>query len=97
MRKLLLLSGLILFSFGQAYTANASFCKGSPFARSGNSYDRFAYRYRQPCYYPYYNSGYWKPTSYLRKRPRFHYDIPPYYPAWGYPSPSALSRRWGGQ
>lgn len=94
MRKLILLSTFILYCLGMSYEANASFCTGSPYARSGNPYDRFAYRYRQPCYYPYYNSGYWKPTSLLRKRPRFHYDIPRYYPAWGYPSPSALARRW---
>lgn len=43
--------------------------------------DPYAYRYEPRGYYPYYNSGYWRPAGYV-KRP--HYVLPRYYPAWGY-------------
>lgn len=79
--SLLLLVSLLPFSFD----AEARFCGASPFARSGSGYDRYTYRYRKACYYPYYNSGYWKSASILRMRPRPYYKIPRYYPAWGYP------------
>lgn len=46
--------------------------------------DPYAYEYRPPGYYPYYNSGYWRPAEEMRK-PRPYYVQPPYYPAWGYP------------
>ena len=51
--------------------------------------DRFAYRYARPSYYPYYNSGYWRPTRELRYRAAYLHPYPPlprYYPAWGYPN-----------
>ena len=46
--------------------------------------DRYPYVYDPPRYYPYYNSGYWRPAWQMRK-PRPYYVQPPYYPAWGYP------------
>lgn len=52
--------------------------------------DPYAYRYVQPRYYPYYNSGYWRPTHLVKKR-RAHYRLPRYYQAWGYPKRSAKS------
>lgn len=56
--------------------------------------DPYAYRYEPRGYYPYYNSGYWKPASEMRKRKRPYYEHPAYYPAWGYPSPSYRHRAW---
>ncbi|MFA5899952.1 MAG: hypothetical protein WC829_12670 [Hyphomicrobium sp.] len=46
--------------------------------------DRYPYVYEPPRYYPYYNSGDWRPAAEMR-RPRPYYQEPPYYPAWGYP------------
>jgi hypothetical protein len=46
--------------------------------------DRYPYVYEPPRYYPYYNSGDWRPAAEMR-RPRPYYVQPPYYPAWGYP------------
>jgi hypothetical protein len=46
--------------------------------------DRYPYVYDPPRYYPYYNSGDWRPAWQMR-RPRPYYIQPPYYPAWGYP------------
>ena len=46
--------------------------------------DPYAYRPEHRGYYPYYNSGYWRPAHEMRNRPRPHYEIPKYYPAWGY-------------
>jgi hypothetical protein len=44
--------------------------------------DPYAYRYVPKGYYPYYNSGYWKPASqFYRERPNF--PLPEYYEAWG--------------
>lgn len=47
-------------------------------------FDPYGYRYVQPRYYPYYNSGYWRPAHEVRKRPP-HFQLPRYYQAWGYP------------
>lgn len=45
--------------------------------------DPYAYRSEARGYYPYYNSGYWRPAAEVRHaRPR--YVLPKYYPAWGY-------------
>jgi len=46
--------------------------------------DRYPYVYEPPRYYPYYNSGEWRPAHEMRQ-PRPYYQQPPYYPAWGYP------------
>ena len=56
--------------------------------------DPYAYRYEPRGYYPYYNSGYWKPAHVMRKRKRRHYVHPPYYEAWGYPDPYYRHRAW---
>jgi hypothetical protein len=50
--------------------------------------DPYAYRASPRGYYPYYNSGYWRPTAELRYRRaccRPYSALPPYYQAWGYP------------
>lgn len=43
--------------------------------------DPYAYRYVPRGYYPYYNSGYWRPVGQVRKGQ--HGPLPPYYKAWG--------------
>lgn len=43
--------------------------------------DPYAYQYEPRGYYPYYNSGYWRPNC-LQCAPR--YQHPPYWAAWGY-------------
>lgn len=58
--------------------------------------DPYAYRYRKPRYYPYYNSGYWRSAREMRKRRRY-YAQPRYYSAWGYSKPGYRAlrhRRW---
>jgi hypothetical protein len=49
-------------------------------------YDPRSWYYRQPRYYPYYNSGYWVPREYMRYRYRYSYYGPRYryFPAWGF-------------
>jgi hypothetical protein len=49
-------------------------------------YDRRSWYYREPRYYPYYNSGYWVPRPEMRYRYRYKYVGPQYryFPAWGY-------------
>lgn len=44
--------------------------------------DPYAYRAEPRGYYPYYNSGYWRPAHELRKA-RPHYARPKYYRSWG--------------
>ena len=53
--------------------------------------------YYQPSprgYYPYYNSGEWRPASELRYRYRRQYEFPPYYQAWGYPQADYDHKTW---
>lgn len=61
----------------------------SPDGHGGYRYDPRSWYYRQPGYYPYYNSHYWVPRSEMRYRYRYLYYGPKYryYPAWGYPRP----------
>lgn len=54
--------------------------------------DPYAYRYEPRRYYPYYNSGYWRP-AYQVRRQRL-YALPPYYQAWGYPNRYYVRRGW---
>jgi hypothetical protein len=57
--------------------------------------DPYAYRYEPRGYYPYYDSGYWKPAHVMRKQKRRrHYARPPYYQAWGYPDRHYRHRAW---
>ena len=53
--------------------------------------DPYAYRPATRGYYPYYNSGYWRPAGYRTVRP--HYELPKYYPAWGY-TKQWHNRKW---
>jgi hypothetical protein len=45
--------------------------------------DPYAYRPAHRGYYPYYNSGYWRPAHEMRHRHRPHYVLPKYQPGWG--------------
>lgn len=59
--------------------------------------DRYAYRYEPRGYYPYYNSGQWRPTAELRYRRycrRQGVVLPPNYGAWGYPVRGYQHRAW---
>lgn len=66
--------------------------------RSDWEYDRYAYYHTPRGYYPYYNSGYWRPTVELRWRRaccRPVAALPPYYQAWGYPKRHHVHhRKW---
>ncbi len=56
--------------------------------RSDWEYDGYAYTPGRARYYPYYNSGQWRPTYELRVRRaccRPDLSLPPYYQAWGSP------------
>lgn len=65
--------------------------------RSDWRFDPYGYEFSPRGYYPYYNSGYWRPTNELRYR-RYHYrpyaSLPPYYRAWGYPQRYYVHREW---
>lgn len=59
--------------------------------------DPYAYRWEPRGYYPYYNSGYWRPTWELRHRRaccRPVAVLPPYYQAWGHPHRYYHHRKW---
>lgn len=58
--------------------------------------DPYAYSYEPRGYYPYYDSGYWRPAAEVRLRRKARYMLvkPPYYQAWGYPSPYYVHRTW---
>jgi hypothetical protein len=59
--------------------------------------DPYAYRWEPRRYYPYYNSGYWRPAAEMRFRRACCSPVivlPPYYQAWGYPKPRYMSRAW---
>jgi len=63
--------------------------------RSDWEYDRYAYVPSRPSYYPYYNSGQWRPTYELRvRRACCRPDLvrPRYYQAWGYPKKVAYRK-----
>ena len=50
-------------------------------------YDPRSWYYKQPGYYPFYESSYWVPRAEMRYRYRGQYYGPKYhyYPSWGYP------------
>ena len=65
--------------------------------RSDGYLDPNAYYPARRGYYPYYNSGYWRPTDELRYRRaccRPDPVLPRYYQAWGYPRPIHKYRKW---
>lgn len=59
--------------------------------------DPYAYRWEPRRYYPYYNSGYWRPAAEMRFRRACCAPVvvlPPYYQAWGYPRRHYMNRAW---
>ena len=54
--------------------------------------DPYAYRYEPRGYYPYYNSGYWRPLCASNNSCVPRAMQPPYYQAWGYPKPVYYER-----
>lgn len=65
--------------------------------RSDVYLDPYAYYPARRRYYPYYNSGYWRPTYELRYRRaccRPAPVLPSYYQAWGYPKRIYKHRKW---
>lgn len=73
------------YGYGRAYDPGYARVYRQDFAP-----DRYAYQYSPRRYYPYYNSGYWRPASLLRYRKaccRPWPVLPRYYQAWGYPNP----------
>jgi hypothetical protein len=57
--------------------------------RIGSPADPYSYQPAQPRYYPYYNSGYWRPIEEMRGSTRYRFKLPRYYQAWGW-----NSRKW---
>ena len=56
--------------------------------------DPYAYRPANRGYYPYYNSGYWKSLAEMRAREKPYYELPAYYPAWGYQKKTYHHKTW---
>ncbi len=65
-------------------------------APAGYVVDLYAYSYEPRRYYPYYNSGHWRPAAEVRLRRKYRYKLvhPPYYQAWGYPNRYYIKRSW---
>ncbi len=57
-----------------------------------SQHDPYAYRYKPNGYYPYYNSGYWRPRHLVKRRRGFR--IPRYHQAWGATKRGYKHRRW---
>lgn len=56
--------------------------------RGDDLYDPYAYTPEKRRWYPYYNSGQWRPAEEMRWRrreSRKYYDYPQYNPVWGHP------------
>lgn len=65
----------------------------SPGHRHGaHGADPWAYRPESRGYYPYYNSGYWRPAHLVRRSPP--HALPPYHASWGAPRTSYQHRHW---
>ena len=58
---------------------------------NGAETDPHAYRYSNRGYYPYYNSGYWRPAESVK---RHHNVLPKYYAAWGAPKKNYHHVEW---
>ncbi len=57
--------------------------------------DPYRYRPAHRGYYPYYNSGYWRPAHLVRKkRFRYYHRKPRYYRAWGHTKRGYKHRKW---
>lgn len=54
--------------------------------------DPWAYYSEPRGYYPYYNSGYWRPAHLVRRTPP--HALPPYHASWGAPKKSYVHRPW---
>lgn len=81
MRLKAILAGLVV-AVAATQTAAVPAEAGGLLARShADVEDRYAYRYEPRGYYPYYNSGYWRPAHEVRRRRVL--VQPPYYQAWG--------------
>lgn len=92
MRRFLLVAMLaVSAALGSLMTSPAE--AGHRYSRLGYG-DPYAYRYEPRGYYPYYNSGYWRPAYVMRQRGRARYVHPPYFAAWGYPDPRYHHRAW---
>ncbi len=55
--------------------------------------DPYAYQYEPRRYYPYRNSGHWKP-AWAYRRPYGQDVLPPYYQAWGSPDYAEPRHDW---
>ena len=80
----------------------AAYKRAHPYARftfhrqfyyRGDRVDPYAYVYEPVGYYPYYNTGDWKPRSLVPHR-HAHFPQPHYYKAWGYSKHHFDSVRW---
>jgi hypothetical protein len=56
--------------------------------------DPYAYHYQPRGYYPYYNSGYWRPAHEVRAKRVRRYARPAYYKAWGHPVSGYSHHGW---
>lgn len=94
-RKVLIVIGLAMLGIMSAPSGPASAFDEWRHCRHAYGYDcdPYAYNYRPPGYYPYYNSGQWRP-AWAYRRPRYGFRHPPYYQAWGYPRRYGLARAW---
>ncbi len=66
--------------------------------RIGSSADPYGYKPSLPGYYPYVNSGQWRPAEEMRQPYRYNYELPKYSQAWGWNSREwALANRRDGR
>lgn len=88
--KTFLAAGAAALAFGLAPSvpAHAFDLRGEAY-RLGSAADPYSYQPAHPRYYPYLNSGYWRPTEEMRGSSRYRNKLPRYHQAWGW-----NSRQW---
>jgi hypothetical protein len=62
--------------------------------RIAGTTDPYAYVPSDRGYYPYHNSGYWRPAAEMRHRFRYSFKLPKYHRAWGYPRRDWNNEQW---
>lgn len=87
-RVLAIAVAILAFGLAAPHPAKAFDFFGEPY-RVGSSTDPYAYQPSLPGYYPYVNSGQWRPIEEMRRTSRHRYELPKYSQAWGW-----NSREW---
>jgi len=98
MRRLALIcSAVAAFAAAQLASTAPAAAFGCDLWTRGDLDECYNYRPANRGYYPYYNSGQWRPAREMRERrqmSRWHYSYPQYNPVWGHPVDDYNHRDW---